>query len=107
LEEKKRKSVIGTDEANGNGTKPVLINKIQADSSNQIEAIRENNYRKQQRQQSHARNNEPVKCTHCKKSWSCDGEMFCEIPIFKTTKPRKTTKIIKSQIMQINLLLFL
>ncbi len=45
LAEKKRKSTIGTNGANGNGTIPVLINQIQADNTNQIEAIRETNYK--------------------------------------------------------------
>jgi hypothetical protein len=67
LEEKKRKSNIGTNRANGNGTKPILINQIQADNTKQIEAIRETSYKTQQGQQNNARNNGPVKCTHCKK----------------------------------------
>jgi hypothetical protein len=49
LEEKRRKSAIGTNGTNGNGNKPVLINEIQED--NQIVAIRGNNYRPYQTNQ--------------------------------------------------------
>jgi hypothetical protein len=40
LEEKKKKSAICTNENNGNGSKPVLINQIQNDDPDPIEAIR-------------------------------------------------------------------
>jgi hypothetical protein len=45
LEEKKRKSAIGTNEVNGNGRKPLLINLMHKNDTNQIEAIKGNNYR--------------------------------------------------------------
>ncbi len=44
LEEKKKKSAIGTNGVKDNGTKPLLINQIQEDDTNPIEAIKENNY---------------------------------------------------------------
>ncbi len=45
LEEQKKKSAIGMNGNNGNGSKPVLINQIQDENPDHIEAIRENGYR--------------------------------------------------------------
>jgi hypothetical protein len=44
LEEKTRKSFIGTNGTNCNGIKPAFINQIQKDNQNQVEAIKGNNY---------------------------------------------------------------
>jgi hypothetical protein len=68
-----KKSSIGANGTNGNVIKPVLINQIQEDNQNQVEAIKGNNYRPYQNNQTHqgqpnqVRNNGPAKCTHYKK----------------------------------------
>ncbi len=75
LVKKKKKSTIGTNGNNGNGSKPVLINQIWDENPDHIEVIKENEYRPKnngqsqprQQHQSH-RKNGLLKCTHCKKN---------------------------------------
>ena len=70
IEEKKKKSVIGTNGTNGNRSKPVLINQIDNEDQNNIDAIRQNGYKGQNYNPNHQSNRNsggPAKCTHCKK----------------------------------------
>ena len=70
LEEKKKKSQIGT---NGNGSTTVLVNQIDNEDQNNIDAIRQTGYKGQNYNPNHQANknnsgsNGPAKCAHCKK----------------------------------------
>ena len=47
LEERQKKSAIGTNGTNGNGTKPMLVNQIEDDEQSEINAIKKNGYKGQ------------------------------------------------------------
>ena len=70
LEEKKKKTNIGT---NGNESTPVLVNQIDNENQDNIEAIRQTGYKGQSYNPNHQSNknnsgsNGPAKCAHCKK----------------------------------------
>ena len=66
LEERKKKLAIGTNGINGNGAKPILINQIDGEDPDNIDAVRGNGYKGQNYNPNHQanRNSGPVKFTH-------------------------------------------
>jgi hypothetical protein len=81
LEERKRKSAIGTNGTNGN---TVIINQTVNEEPNQIEAMI-NNYRPQHKSQQGQRNqtnrnNGTMKCTHFKKPGQLVEKCFVKFP---------------------------
>ena len=82
LEEKKKKSNIGT---NGNGSTPVLVNQIN-ENQDDIEAIKQAGYKGQnfnsnyQPNRNHNESNGPAKCAHCKKPGHTVEKCFTKFP---------------------------
>ena len=86
LEEKKKKSHIGT---NGNGSSTVLVNQIENEDQNNIDAIRQTGYKGQNYNPNHQTNknsigsngsNGPAKCAHCKKPGHNVEKCFTKFP---------------------------
>ena len=89
LEEKKKKSNIGT---NGNGSTPVLVNQIDYEDQDNIEAIKQAGYKGQNYNPNHQPNrnnsgsNGPSKCAHCKKPGHTMEKCFTKFSTAETTK---------------------
>ena len=86
LEEKKKKSAIGTN-GNGNGTKSVLINQIEDNEANEIDAIRKGGYKGQNYNPNHQGNrssgNNTNKCTFCHKPGHQVEKCFTKFPALR------------------------
>ena len=87
-EESKRKS--NSNGSNGNGNKPILINHINEEDQNKVNAIGENGYKHQNyNTTTYGNKNEPVKCTHCKKQGHPVEKCFSKFPALRPQNQQK------------------
>ena len=97
IEERKKKSAVGTNGSNGNGNKPVTINHI-AENELNVDATRGNGYKNNYNNSNQQGNrNGPAKCVDCKKPGHLVEKCFTKFPALRPQNQQKQNNNTQNQ----------